>query len=153
MSICDASTGNALKVEYSLSPDLDWDDVGHTWVEVTAVAGRLLPSGGDRAAEAYRTFSTNIVGVGRPGAMNIALDVVFENDEASFLETLTDKFEDEECFYLRWAYNEGQTGALRRTAKVQVLTNPFTGGDASSAAPVVASLTLITDQIHRDAVP
>lgn len=152
MSICDANTGNALKVEYSLSADLDWDDVGHTWTAVTNVTGRLAPSGGERAMEQYRTFGTTLVGVGHPGAMNIALDVVFENDESSFLETLTDKWEAEECFYLRWAYNEGASGALRRTAKVQILSNPYTGGDASSAAPVVASTTLATDTIHRDTV-
>ena len=153
MGICDGNTGSDLKVEYSLDAALDWNDPGHTWTEVTDVAGRLVPSGGDRPMEQYRTFGATLVGVGHPGAMNIALDVVFQNDESSFLETLTDKYESEECFYLRWAYNAGASGALRRTAKVQVLSNPYTGGEANNAAPVVSSLNLATDQIHRDTVP
>ncbi|MCI0726425.1 MAG: hypothetical protein L0332_06840 [Chloroflexi bacterium] len=153
MSICDSSSGAKLKVEYSADESLPWNDPGHTWVAVTDVVGRLNPAGGDLSVEEYKTFGTTEVGVDSPGMVNIELDVVFKNGTTSFLEFITDEWEAETCFYIRWAYNEGAGGALRRTALVRLTTNPFTGGAANSAAPVVKSLTFVTAKINRDTVP
>jgi hypothetical protein len=153
MGICDVQ-GNKLKVEYSTDAD-SWNDSGATWTAVSDVVGMLDVTGGDKTASEYKTFSDTIAALDRPGVQNIQLTVVFQNSTSSFLETLTDTWDgtDPECLYLRWAYNEGADGALRRTAQAAMLTNPFTGGDASSSTPVTKQLTFATTEIHRDTVP
>lgn len=156
MSICDGSSGASLLVQYSDNPDLDWDDAGHTWNDIRAEVGMLDVTGGDKQAAEYRTFSTPKAGLSKRGLSNVNLTALFENSTTSFLEFLTDTWDgtEETCFWLRWAYDEGASGALRRTAKVALLTNPFTGGDASSGNPVTKSLTFVVDgEIHRDTVP
>lgn len=152
-NMCDAQ-GQKLKVEYSEDAET-WDDGTATWAEVTGVSGMLDPTGGDKTVSEYRTFGRIVAATNRPGVQNIALEVLFENDTTSFLEFLTDTFDGTkpECFFLRWAYNEGAAGALRRTAQVKLLTNPFTGGNANSSDPLRKSLTLSTTEIHRDVVP
>jgi hypothetical protein len=156
MGICDGSTGASLKVEYSDNPTLAWDSASHTWTDVRAVTGMLDVTGGDKSAEGKQTFNGLIAGLSEAGLINIVLNVVFQNSETSFLEFLTDTWDgtDSTCFWLRWSYNEGATDALRRTAKIALLTNPFTGGDASSGAPVSKDLTFVVDSgIYRDTVP
>jgi hypothetical protein len=157
MAICEGSSGADLLVEYSDDPSLTWNDVGHTWNEVNGVVGMLDVTGGDKEAAMKRTFGGNVIaGMTGAGLQNVVLDVVFENDANSFLEFLTDTWDGtgERCYYIRWSYNEGASGALRRTAKVALLTNPFTGGNAGDANPVSKQLTHVVDGIiHRDAVP
>lgn len=154
MGICDGANGSKLLVQYSDDPTLAWNAVGHTWNDVRDVTGMLDVTGGDKTAEGKQTFNGLIAGMSPAGLINVVLNVVFENDAASFLEFLTDTWDgtDGECFWIRWAYNEGASGALRRTAKVALLTNPFTGGDPSS--PIVhKDLTFVVDDgIYRDAV-
>jgi hypothetical protein len=156
MSICDGSTGSKLLVQYSTSASLDWNNVGHTWNDIRDVTGMLDVSGGDKTAEERKTFNGVKTGISQEGLINIILDVIFENDTSSFLEYLTDTWDgtSSECFWIRWAYNAGASGALRRTAKVALLTNPFTGGDPSSGAPLSKDgLTLVVDDgIYRDTV-
>lgn len=154
MGICDGSSGASLLVQYSDDPSLAWNSGSHTWNSIVDVTGMLDVSGGDKTAEEKKTFGTAVAGLSGTGLQNIILDVVFENSTSSFLEFLTDSWDgtaSDECFYIRWAYNDGASGALRRTAKVALLTNPFTGGDASSGAPVSKQLTLVVDGIiNRD---
>lgn len=150
------SNGADLVVEYSTDDSIPWNDVGHTWNNINAEAGTLDPSGGDRSTEAFFTFAGASVGLSDTGVIQIAMNVVFLNAATSFLEYITDTWDGTvtKTFYLRWTYNNGASGALRRTALVACLTNPFTGGDASSGAPVTKSLTFAVDGvIHRDAVP
>jgi hypothetical protein len=153
MAICDVQ-GNKLLVEYSVNAD-DWDDSDADWTPVSDVVGMLDVTGGDKTASEYKTFSSTIAAIDRPGVQNIQLTVVFQNDTDSFLETLTDTWDgtDPECLWLRWSYAEGAAGALRRTAQAALLTNPYTGGDAGSSAPVTKQLTFATTEIHRDTVP
>ena len=153
MGFTDAK-GAELKVEFSDNPNLAWNAGGHTWQEVSGELGKLDVSGGDKQAEEFKTFASTEISTSNPGMQNIALTAVFSNGN-NFLDYLTDTFDgtEGETFYLRWAYQKGATGAKRRTAKVRLLTNPFTGGDASSSAPVQKNLTLVTDFIHRDTVP
>lgn len=157
MSICEGSSGADLYVEYSADASLAWNDGGHTWVDVREVTGMLDVTGGDKEAAMKRTFGGNTkAGMTGPGLQNVVLDVVFENDANSFLEFLTDTWDGtgDRCYYIRWSYDNGATGALRRTAKVALLTNPFTGGDANSADPVSKQLSHVVDGIiNRDAVP
>lgn len=153
MSICDGSSGAKLKVEYSNDESLPWNDPGHTWNVVSDVSGRLIPGGGEISAEEYKAFTEVYIGFDEPGMHTIELDAVFRNSTTSFLEFITDEYEARTCWFLRWSYNQGASDALRRTALVFCTTSPFTGGDANSAAPVVKSLTLVTDAIERDTVP
>ena len=153
MSICDGSSGAKLKVEYSDDESLAWNDGGHTWNNVSDVSGRLNVSGGEISAEEYKAFTDLIIGFDEPGLLSVELDAVFKNVVNSFLEFITDEYEARTCWYLRWSYNSGNSGALRRTALVFCTTAPYTGGDANSAQPVVKSLTLVTDTINRDTVP
>jgi hypothetical protein len=157
MAICDVQ-GNKLKVEYSTTATA-WDTAaggGVTWPEVTDVTGFLDVTGGDKTVAEYKTFGKTVAAIDRSGVQNVQLDVLFENSTTSFLELMTDRWDGTtagECFFLRWSYNEGAAGALRRTAEVALLTNPFTGGDANSAEPVRKRLTFATTEIHRDVVP
>ena len=153
MSICDAQ-GNKLLVQYSTDAET-WNDGTATWSNVSADTGMLDVSGGDRSAAEFKTFTDTIVAVDTTGVININLNVVFRNSTSSFLEFLTDTWDgtEDDCLWLRWAYAEGAEGALRRTAQVKMLTNPFTGADASSATPVTKSLTFATAKINRDVVP
>lgn len=155
MSICDAQ-GNQLLVQYSTNATT-WDDVGVgvVWTNVSADSGMLDVSGGDKSAAEFKTFDGAVVAIDRSGVININLNVVFRNSVSSFLEFLTDTWDgtETECFFLRWAYANGAAGALRRTAEVSLLTNPFTGADASSATPISKSLTFATAEVHRDVVP
>ena len=149
MGICDGSSGASLKVEYSDDPSLAWNSGSHTWNDVRGVTG------GDKSAEGKQTFDGIIAGLSAASLLNIVLNVVFQNSTTSFLEFLTDTYDGTEnkCFWLRWSYNDGASGALRRTAKVALLTNPFTGGEAGSGAPVAKDLTLVVDDgIYRDTV-
>ncbi|MBE2198475.1 MAG: hypothetical protein IAE79_07670 [Anaerolinea sp.] len=154
MGICDGSSGARLLVQYSDDPSLAWNAVTHTWNDVSGVTGTLDVSGGDKPSGEFRTHNGVIAALGDVGLQNINLNVVFQNSASSFLEFLTDTWDGTEaaCFYLRWAYNAGASGALRRTAKVALLTNPFTGGDPAN--PIVSKqLTLVVDGvINRDAV-
>lgn len=155
MAICDGSTGADLLVEYSDEPTLAWDAGGHTWNDVRDAVGTLTPSGGDKQAGSFQTFNGLEAGVSQAGLQNLALNVVFRNSTTSFLEFLTDTWDGTltKCFWLRWSYNSGATGALRRTAKVVLLTNPFTGGSAGDGAPVTKSLNFVIDgQVYRDTV-
>lgn len=155
MSICDSS-GAELLVEYSDDPSLDWDAAGHDWEEISEAVGVLDVSGGDKTAEEFRTFGAVYAGMSGRGMMNLVMEVVFKNATNSFLEYLTDTWDGTltKCFYVRWAYNGGAVGALRRTAKVAMLTNPFTGGSAADGRPVTKSLTFAVDgDIKRDTVP
>jgi hypothetical protein len=151
--MCDVQS-NKLLVQYSTNAT-SWNDAAATWTTVSDVSGFLEVTGGDKTAAEYKTFGGTVAAIDSPGLQNIQLDVLFQNNTASFLEMLTDRWDGTavECFYLRWAYNEGAVGALRRTAEVALLTNPFTGGDASSADPLRKRLTFATPQIHRDVVP
>lgn len=153
MPLCDVQ-GNKLKVEYSTDAD-SWNDGTATWTEVTDVTGLLDPTGGDKSVAQYKTFGKTVAAIDRPGVLNVNLEVLFANAVDSFLEFLTDTWDgtEVECFWLRWSYNEGAVGALRRTAQVALLTSPYTGGNANSADPVRKSLTFATTEIHRDAVP
>jgi hypothetical protein len=153
MAMCDVQ-GNKLKVEYSVNAT-SWNQAGATWTAVTDVTGFLDVTGGDKTVSEYKTFGTVVAAIDRAGVQNIQLDVLFENSTTSFMETLTDTWDetDPECFYLRWSYNEGAAGALRRTAEVALLTNPFTGGDANSSDPLRKRLTFATTKINRDVVP
>lgn len=156
MSICDGSTGASLLVQYSDNPDLAYNDGGHTWVDVRNVVGKLNHSGGDKTADGYRTFNGIETGLSQAALKNLGLDVVFKNSTTSFLEFLTDTYDGTEgvCFWLRWAANNGATGALRWTAKISLLTNPFPDFDAASGAAVVKSLNFVIDDgIYRDTVP
>lgn len=156
MGICDGGTGADLLVQYSDDPSLAWDAGGHTWNDVRDAVGTLTPSGGDKQAAGFQTFDGLEAGISKPGLMNLLMNVVFRNSTTSFLEFLTDTWDGTEgkCFWLRWSYNEGAAGALRRTAKIALLTNPFTGGEAGSGNPVTKSLTFVIDgQIYRDVVP
>ena len=156
MGICDGSTGASLLVQYSDDPSLAWNAVGHTWTDIRGVTGMLDVTGGDKAAEGKQTFNGIIAGLSEAGLLNIVLNVVFQNSETSFLEYLTDTYDGTEaaCFWLRWAYNDGAEDALRRTAKIALLTNPYTGGEAGSGAPVAKDLTFVVDDgIYRDVVP
>jgi hypothetical protein len=155
MSFCD-SNGAELLVQYSEDASLAWDAAGHTWQSAINAVGMLDVSGGDKSAETFYTFGGPQTGVSQRGTQNIAMNVLFKNAADSFLEFLTDTWDGTEgkCFYLRWAYANGATGALRRTARVALLTNPFTGGDSASGAPVSKSLTFAVDgDIKRDTVP
>lgn len=153
--ICDPQ-GKKLLVQYSLDVDKSYDDATHTWVDVSADSGMLDVSGGDKQASEYRTHGGLEVAVQAiSGMRNIQLDVVWRNSESSFLELLTSKWDGtttEPCLWIRWAYASGASGALRRTAKCQLLTNPFTGGDPNSAEVLRKSLTFVTATIHRDTV-
>lgn len=153
MGFTDAK-GAELKVEFSNNPNLAWNAGGHTWEEISAEVGKLDVSGGDKQAEEFKTFASTEISTSNPGMQNIALTAVFRNALNTFLDYLTDTWDgtEGETFYLRWAYQKGATGAKRFTAKVRLLTNPFTGGDAASSAPVTKNLTLVTDFIHRDTV-
>lgn len=154
--ICDGSSGSKLKVEYSDDPSLAWNDVGHTWNVVTGVTGMLDVTGGDKPVGQKKVFNGVIAGLGQADLLNVELDVVFENSTTSFLEFLTDTYDgtDDTCFWLRWSYNEGASGALRRTAKVALSSNPYTGGDPNSPDPVSKQLTMaVDDGIYRDTVP
>jgi len=156
MGICDGSSGANLLIEYSDDPSLDWDDAGHTWNDVRDAVGTLTPSGGDKQAGSFQTFNGVETGLSKSGLKNIALNVVFRNAANSFLEFLTDTWDETSppCFWLRWSYNGGAVGALRRTAKIALLTNPFTGGAAGDGNPVTKSLTFVIDgDVYRDAVP
>lgn len=157
MGICDGASASDLLVEYSDDPSLAWDSGSHTWVEVNEVVGMLDVTGGDKESAMKRTFGGNVIsGITGPGLQNVVLDVVFENSTTSFLEFLTDTWDgtEDKCYYLRWSFNGGADGALRRTAKVALLTNPHAGGDASSAEPISKQLTHVVDGIiHRDTVP
>jgi len=157
MSICDGSTGSNLKVEYSVDPTLVWNDAGHTWNEVTGVTGLLDVSGGEKPVGEKKVFNGVIAGIGQAGLLTVNLDVVFENSTTSFLEFITDTYDGTgtyTCFWLRWAYNAGASGALRRTAKVALAgDNPYTGGDPNSGDPVSRQLPLVVDDgIYRDTV-
>ena len=155
MGICDGSTGASLLVQYSDDPSLAWNSGSHTWNDVRAVTGMLDVTGGDKSAEGKQTFNGLIAGLSEAGLLNVVLNVVFQNSASSFLEFLTDTYDgtDDTCFWIRSAYNDGASGALRRTAKVALLTNPYTGGDASSGAPVSKDLTFVVDDgIYRDTV-
>lgn len=154
--ICDGSSGSQLLIEYSDDPSLAYDDVGHTWNDVRDATGVLDVTGGDKQASEFRTHNGVKTGLSQAGLQNVNLAVVFENDAASFLEFLTDSWDGtgNVCFWLRWSYDNGASGALRRSAKVALLTNPFTGGDPSTGAPVTKNLTFVVDDgIYRDAVP
>ncbi|NJN54080.1 MAG: hypothetical protein HC804_04575 [Anaerolineae bacterium] len=157
MSICDGASASELLVEYSDDPSLTWNSVSHTWVDVSGVNGMLDVTGGDKEAAMKRTFGGGVkAGVTGPGLQNVVLDVLFENDANSFLEFLTDTWDGtvDKCYFIRWSFNNGASGALRRTAKVVLLTNPHPGGDANSAEPVSKQLTHVVDGIiNRDAVP
>lgn len=156
MGICDGASASDLLVEYSDDPTLAWNDVGHTWNDVSEVNGMLDVTGGDKEAGMKRTFGGNVkAGITGPGLQNVVLDVVFENSATSFLEFLTDTWDgtDDKCFWLRWSANQGASGALRLTAKVALLTNPHFGGDASSSEPISKQLTFVIDDgPYRDAV-
>ena len=156
MSIC-SGDGGILKVEYSDDPSLAWNDAGHTWNNISGVTGVLDVTGGDKQAAEFRTHAGALTGLSSTGLKNINLNVAFQNASSSFLEFLTDSWDGTAttvCFFLRWSYNAGASGALRRTAKVALLTNPFTGGDPGSGAPVTKQLTFVVDgDIERDAVP
>lgn len=155
MGICDGSNGADLLIQYSDDPTLAWDNAGHTWNDVRDAVGTLTVSGGDKQAGSFQTFNGLLAGVSQSGLQNVALNVVFENSTSSFMEFLTDTWDGTltKCFFLRWAYNSGASGALRRTAKVVLLTNPFTGGSAGDGAPVTKSLTFVVDGvINRDTV-
>ena len=153
MGICD-SNGAEILVEYSDSYELAYNDGGHTWNDVRDAVGVLDVTGGDKTAAGFQTFNGLLAGVSKPGLQNVNLTVAFENDANSFLEFLTDTWDgtDNKCYWLRWSYNNGASGALRRTAKVVLLTNPFTGGNASDGNPVTKQLTHATEQIYRDVV-
>lgn len=157
MGFCDAN-GAELLVEYSDDPSLAWDAVGHTWTSVADAVGVLDVSGGDKQVAGFNTFDgTMQAGLSNRGIQNVSLTAVFENSTSSFLEYLTDTWDGTaaagSCFFIRWSYNGGAAGALRRTAKVALLSNPFTGGDANSGAPVTKQLTLAVDgEIQRDTV-
>jgi hypothetical protein len=154
MGFTDAK-GAELKVEFSDNPNLAWNSGSHVWTEISSELGKLDVSGGDKSAEEFKTFATTEISTSNPGMQNINLTAVFRNAANSFLDFMTDSWDgtEGETFYLRWAYQKGATGAKRNTAKVRLLTNPHTGGDASSSAPVQKNLTLVTDFIHRDTVP
>lgn len=157
MGICDGSTGADLLVEYSDDPSLVYNDVGHTWVDIKDVSGTLDVTGGDKAITEKKTFGNPRVGLSQPGPLNVVLDVLFENDANSFLEYLTDLYDGtvaNPCFWLRWSYAAGASGALRRTAKVAGSTNPFTGGNPDGTV-VSKNMTFAVDDgvIYRDAVP
>lgn len=156
MGICDGSTGADLLVEYSDSYELDWDDVGHTWNDVRDAVGTLTPGGGDKQAGSFQTFNGLEAGISKAGLQNVALNAVFRNSTTSFLEFLTDTWDETlpKCFWLRWSYNSGAVGALRRTVKVALLTNPFTGGSAGDGNPVTKNLNFVIDgKPYRDTVP
>lgn len=155
MGICD-SNGADLMVEYSLSTDLAWNDGGHTWTEVSDVVGMLDVTGGERAMGEYKAFGKTYVGLSKPGAQTVTLDVVFKNALNTFLEKLTDLFdgtEESPCIYLRWSYANGASGSLRRTALCGLLGNPITGGSGDSGNPVVKKLAFGTEEVKRDTVP
>ena len=155
MSICDGD-GGILKVEYSDDPSLAWNDGGHTWNDISGVTGVLDVTGGDKQAQEFRTHSGSLTGLSSSGLINVVLTAVFQNSTTSFLEFLTDSWDGTSstfCFYIRWSYNAGASGALRRTAKVALLSNPFTGGDPGSGSPVTKQLTMVVDGvINRDTV-
>lgn len=155
MGICDGSTGASLKVEYSDDPTLAWNSGSHTWNDIRGVTGMLDVTGGDKSAEGKQTFNGIIAGLSEAGLLNVVLNVVFQNSASSFLEFLTDTYDgtDSTCFWLRWSYNDGASGALRRTAKIALLTNPYTGGEAGSGAPVSKDLSFVVDDgVYRDTV-
>lgn len=156
MSICDGSTGADLLVQYSDDPSLAWDSGSHEWEDVRDAVGTLSPTGGDKQAAGFQTFNGLEAGISKPGLQNLQLNVVFRNSTTSFLEYLTDTWDGTrgKCFWLRWAYNSGAAGALRRTVKIALLTNPFTGGEAGSGNPVTKNLTFVIDgEVNRDTVP
>lgn len=154
MGICDGSNGASLLVEYSDDPTKTWNDPTHTWNNVSGVTGTLDVSGGDKPSGEFRTHGGVVAALGAVGLQNVNLNVVFQNSASSFLEFLTDSWDGTgtACFYLRWSYNQGASGALRRTAKVALMTNPFTGGDPAN--PIVSKqLAFVVDGvINRDAV-
>lgn len=154
MGICD-SNGADLLVEYSDDPSLVYNDPGHTWNDIRDAIGVLDVTGGDKQSGSFQTFNGLKAGVSKPGLQNVNLTVAFENSTTSFLEFLTDSWDgtSEKCYWLRWSYNSGASGALRRSAKVTLQTNPFTGGNAGDGNPVTKQLTHVTEQIYRDVVP
>jgi len=153
MSICDAN-GAELLVQYSDQPDLAYDSGSHTWVDIRDVIGKVEPSGGDKSTSEFKTFNGVKVNVSKPGAQNIMLSVAFENDANSFLNFLQDTWNEVEdkCYWIRWAYNNGATGSQRRSAKVVLLTNPYTGG-AADGTVVTKDLNHVTEVIYSDVVP
>lgn len=156
MGIVD-NKGNKLKVEISWDGTLAWDAVGHTWSVVSADSGVLDISGADRSFGEFKTHAGTIASYSEGGLVDINLTVVHRNATGSTLEKMLDRFdgtESEPRFFIRWAYDEGASGALRRTALVILQTNPLTGADPSSATPVTKQLTMKTtmEDIHRDAV-
>jgi len=153
MSLCDGASGSTLLVQYSADPTLEWNNAGHTWTDIRDVAGQLDVGGGDRDVSEYKTFNGVVIGTTPPGMVDVNASIVFKNATNSFLEFLLDRWTSGACFYLRWAYNSGATGALRRTALVKVVSNPHTGGDANSAQPLVKQVRFVTEQIRRDTVP
>jgi len=153
MGICD-SNGADLLVEYSDEPDKTWNDATHTWNDVRSESGVLEVTGGDKPLNEVPTFGGPVANVGQRTVHQVALNVLFSNSTTSFLEFLTDTWDgtDDKCFYLRWSYNSGASGALRRTAKVALLTNPFTGGDPAGTV-TAKNLTFAVDGIiNRDTV-
>lgn len=154
MSLCDGATGAKLLVQYSGDSTLEWNNAGHVWTDIRNVTGQVEVGGGERDVSEYKTFGVPQIGTTEPGMIDINISVVFQNAQNSFLEFLTDRWESGQCFFLRYAYNNGAAGALRRTSSLaKVVSNPLTGGDANSAQPLVKQIKLVCATINRDVVP
>jgi len=151
--MCD-SNGADILVQYSDSPELDFDDAGHTWVDIRPEVGKLEVSGGDKPTNEFKAFNTTYVNVGAPGAQTILLSTVFKNDTNSFMKFLEETWDGtrDKCYWIRWAYNNAASGSLRYSAKVALLTNPYPGGDANGTV-VSKDFNHVTEKVYPDTVP
>jgi hypothetical protein len=156
MAIVDRK-GNRLKVEVSYDGKA-LNDATKVWANISADAGTLSNMTGDRDIAGFNTHAGSELGYSDPSMMEFTLTVVHRNSASSTLEDFKETFNgvaDSAVLDIRWAYNEGAVGALRTACKCILRTNPHTGADPGSSAPITIALTFATtpSDIHEDVVP
>lgn len=146
--VTDAVTFKASVVEFSAN--------GSSWTAVSGESGSVVVDGGERATEETHTFDGDvpIVSSGKRGKLSVKVRILYRIDPASGWTMAKTSYEGDSAFYVRWS-PEGATSGKKRytTSAGRVTTQPYPGGEASSAALIATEVNMECATITESTIP
>lgn len=129
---------------------------GSTWTNISGDATSVEPDGGERQTGNFKTFDGDTSGLvrGKRDPLTAKISILYNEGVSSGWAMVQAAYENNTALYARWAPKGATTGNKRFTTSAGIVkTQPYAGGSADSADPILCEFDLEVQSITPAAIP